>query len=106
MTTGYDIDGVLTAGFRPQIGDVVISGRTFAEYDEIAKSASSICPVYIRGVGRRGDKQHAGRFKASMIQMLGVTTFYEDDPIQIAIIQSINPDCKVIHVTVNNEVAE
>ena len=31
--TGYDIDGVLTAGFVPTKKDVVISGRTFAEYD-------------------------------------------------------------------------
>lgn len=103
---GYDIDGVLTSGFTPQPNDVVISGRTFVEYDNTAKNAALICPVYIRGVGRRGDKQHAGRFKANMIQILGVTRFYEDDPVQIAIIQMQNPDCEIIHVTENREITE
>lgn len=97
--TGYDIDGVLTAGYRPQRGDVVISGRTFAEYDETCRRAAEICPVYIRGSGKFGDDSDAGEFKAMMIKRLGVTTFYEDSGTQIEIIKRLNPDVEIIHVT-------
>lgn len=98
MLQGYDIDGVLTAGFTPSGDDVVISGRTFAEYDETAKAAAQICPVYIRGVGIYGDRMHAARFKAQIIQHLGVGRFYEDDPLQATIITRFAPDCEVILV--------
>ncbi len=96
--TGYDIDGVVTEGFVPKPGDVVISGRTFAEYDQEAKRASQICPVYIRGAGRFGDDADAGSFKAMMIQRLGVTKFYEDCETQIEIIKRINPNVEIVHV--------
>lgn len=95
---GYDIDGVLTNGYRPSPGDVVISGRTFPEYDDTAKRAAQICPVYIRGIGRFGDDQHAGEFKAEMITRLGVTKFYEDSPVQIEIIRSRCPHVEIVHV--------
>lgn len=95
---GYDIDGVLTKGYQPSPGDVVISGRTFQEYDAAAKRAAQICPVYIRGVGKFGDDKHAGEFKASMIKQLGVTKFYEDSATQISIIKRVNPDCEIVHV--------
>lgn len=93
---GYDIDGVLTAGVKPVGNYVVISGRTFAEYDDFAKKASSLAPVYIRGVGKYGDRIDAGNFKATMINLLGVTEFHEDDDIQINIITLNCPNCKVI----------
>lgn len=98
--TGYDIDGVLT---RPDAdwqidGAVVISGRTFGEYDETARRAAQICPVYIRGAGAFGDVVAAANFKASMIEYLGVTQFHEDDPTQIAIIRERCPGCEVVPV--------
>ena len=92
---GYDIDGVLTAGVNPMGNYVVISGRTFAEYDDFAKRAASLAPVYIRGVGAFGDRGHTGSFKASMINLLGVTEFHEDD-VQIEIIRNNCTNCKVI----------
>ena len=92
---GYDIDGVLTNGVKPEGDFVVISGRTFAEYDSVAKMAAQIAPVYIRGSGAYGDREDAGLFKARMIRLLGVTEFFEDDPIQANIIQEMNPDCKI-----------
>ena len=95
---GYDIDGVLTGGFAIEFPAVVISGRTFAEYDDFAKAAANVCPVYIRGVGEYGDQQAAGEWKAEMIIKLGVTKFYEDDPVQIAVINELAPDCVVVQV--------
>lgn len=95
---GYDIDGVLTAGCDIELPAVVISGRTFAEYDDFAKAAAKICPVYIRGVGAYGDQFAAGLWKAEMILKLGVTKFYEDDPVQIAIINELAPDCVIVQI--------
>jgi len=96
--TGYDIDGVLTQGHVPKKGDVVISGRTFAEYDETAQRAANICPVYIRGVGAYGDYRHAAEFKAQTINRLGVDVFYEDDKRQARIISRLAPHCKLVIV--------
>ena len=36
--------------------------------------------------GTYGNRHHAGRFKAQMIVHLAVGRFYEDDPLQAAII--------------------
>lgn len=94
--TGYDIDGVLTAGVEIEPNSVVISGRTWAEYDDFAKEAAQKCPVYIRGTGTYGNAEAAGQFKAQMIKMLGVTKFYEDDPYQADLIRAWNPNCEVI----------
>lgn len=93
---GYDIDGVLTSGIVPEKDSVVISGRTFAEYDDFAKQAAQLCPVYIRGVGEFGDRVGAGFFKAKMIKHLEVTEFYEDDDLQISIIKEECPNI-IIH---------
>lgn len=94
----YDIDGVLTAGIKPSGNYVIISGRTFEEYDDFAKRAALLAPVYIRGTGLKGDRVHAGHFKAMMVKMLGVTEFHEDEDFQIEIIKAINPGCKCIKV--------
>ena len=96
--TGYDLDGVITAGVEPDPGAVVITGRTFAEYDQVCKDIAQRFPLYIRGVGEHGDHEHAGLFKSVMVKMLGVTKFYEDEPVQAEMIQSDNPDCEVIVV--------
>lgn len=83
---GYDIDGTLT-GQESLGGCVVISGRTFAEYDETCKRLAQRCPVYIRGVGAYGDQNAAGLFKAQICRMLNVTDYYEDDPVQAQLIR-------------------
>lgn len=96
MLTGYDIDGVISAGIEPTGDYVIISGRTFSEYDDLCRSLASKAPLYIRGAGKRGDRVHAGRFKAAIIEILSVATFHEDDPIQAEIIRSVCPFCEVV----------
>jgi len=95
---GYDLDGTLTTGLTPINPYVVISGRTFQEYNELTKELAQKVPVYIRGTGNYGDQQHSGRFKAYMINLLGVDEFYEDDPVQIKIITELCKSCKIIQV--------
>lgn len=96
MLRGYDIDGVLSRGVVPIQPYVVLSGRTFVEYDDTVKELAQDAPVYIRGVGAYGDHQHAGEFKAAMINLLGVLEFHEDRPLQVAIIRERCPNCIVI----------
>jgi hypothetical protein len=103
---GYDIDGVVTKGLLTvqhgyNSGMVIISGRTFAEYDDLARRLASLCPVYIRGVGEYGDVVAAGEFKAMMIKHLGVDTYYEDDPLQASIIRKYCPLTVVVEVGEN-----
>jgi len=99
---GYDIDGVLARPGKKPVDPiqpyVVISGRTFHEYDYVCKAMARYAPVYIRGTGKFGDAEAAGQFKARMIQLLGVTEFYEDDPRQAEIIEESCPLVKVILV--------
>ena len=60
------------------------------EWNDVVKKLANKAPVYIRGTGKYGDQYHAGKFKADMINMLGINEFYEDDPIQINIINPID----------------
>jgi hypothetical protein len=94
---GYDIDGVCSKGIEKKTPCVIISGRTFAEYknDKHCPELSDMYPVYIRGVGKFGDRIAAGNFKAMMINYLGVTEFYEDDIVQADIIKVNCNNCKV-----------
>lgn len=103
---GYDIDGVLTIGVKPKEPYVVISGRTFSEYNDYVKQIASVNPVYIRGNGRLGDREHAGKFKAQMINLLGVREFYEDDEVQMQIIKKQCSTCRVFHVKSNTDIIE
>ena len=96
MLRAYDIDGVLTANVDPLAPYVVISGRTFAEYDDTARRIAAAAPVYIRGWGAVGDRIEAAEFKAAMIQLLGVDEFHEDDELQAGIIRALAPGCLVV----------
>lgn len=101
---GYDLDGVLslvkpTSDIKRELfpvpeGSVCISGRTFAEYDDLCKKVALKMPLYIRGVGAYGDRQAAAEFKVMMIRHLNVTLFLEDDLYQAAHIRRYT-DCEV-----------
>ena len=93
-----DFDGTFgkdTVPMPPSEPQFVISGRTFQEYDGNIGRIAKDMPVYIRGSGEVGDAAHAGKFKAEMIEKLGVTHFLEDDPTQIAIIRKKCPNVVV-----------
>lgn len=93
---GTDLEGTFSLSSG---ATVCISGRTFAEYDHVAKAVASQMPLYIRGHGTYGDRHHAGGFKALMINELGVTKYFEDDPLQADIIRMLCPFCEVVLVT-------
>lgn len=92
-----DLDGVFGRQLDPA-PSVVISGRTWSEYDLVARTVAQQMPLYIRGQGVYGDRMAAAKFKAKMIELLGVTRFYEDDELQISVISTLCPRVDVVHV--------
>lgn len=101
--TGYDIDGVLTAGIRPEPGSphVVISGRLHTEWYatvEFLRGLGVTGAVYLRPYGEYGDRKAAGNWKGMMVSLLGCSRFYEDDPYQAALVKEMNPSCDVVLV--------
>lgn len=91
-----DLDG--TFGRCPEPAPVLcISGRTWAEYDDRARSVAQTMPLYIRGVGAYGDRLAAAYFKRDMIRLLGVTRYYEDDPLQADV---ITRECQGVEVVI------
>ena len=97
MTVATDLDGTYGwAMLQDPPPTVCISGRTWAEYDNVARTVAATMPLYIRGEGVYGDQEHAGQFKAAMCDALNVTRFYEDDPVQADIIRRLNMDVEVV----------
>ena len=96
MLKAYDYDGVISAGVRPQHPFVIITGRLFVDYCDELRELAQLVPVYIRGVGPFRDHDDIAKFKAMMINHLGVTEFHEDRDDQIAIIEELCPDCVVV----------
>lgn len=80
---GYDFDGVITAGVTPHRSGVIITGRSYEEAPEIndyLKGRGIFNPVYYCPV-KFSEKTHekSAEWKATMIKLLGVTKFFEDE---------------------------
>lgn len=97
---GYDCDGVLIP-LKVSVADrfVIISGRLCDEWSRTITEVGRFgMPVYLRPYGVYGDIEAAGRWKSEMINALGVTTFFEDNPRQAEIIRASCSSCSVVMV--------
>jgi hypothetical protein len=97
---GYDIDGVLVPRkVTPIHPYIVISGRLFHDWPKTIRELSDIdSAIYLRPF-RRDDVAECGAWKAAIINLAGVTEFFEDDPTQAAVICERCPQCLVHLVT-------
>ncbi len=97
---GYDVDGVLVPrNVEPVAPYVVITGRTSRGWDTNLDALAREASVYtFPHRDHQNDVIAAGMWKASMVNLLGVTTFYEDDPVQAEIIRLECPGCDVVLV--------
>ena len=96
----YDIDGVLIPGkVEPQHPYIVISGRMPHDWPRTMVELNSPVAVYLRSFGADGDHEAAGAWKAAIINLAGVTEFWEDVPKQAEIIHARCPACLVHLVT-------
>ena len=109
----YDFDGVTSEGIvYPQSPhDVIITGRTFQESEVVyarmeelgIRNAVYFNPIHYKD---RGDhtvsaRSSSGKHKATIISLLkaqevNIKEFYEDDPLQKAIIEEAHPDLEVV----------
>jgi len=95
---GYDIDGVLVPRrVEPIHPYIVISGRRFHEWPRTIVELQSPSAIYLRPFGADGDHEAAGVWKAMVINLAGVTEFWEDVPRQAQIIRERCPAC-IVHL--------
>jgi hypothetical protein len=115
---GYDFDGVVSIGVTPRwTDDIIITGRCIdeAEYvrEYVTKNTGFIGEIIFNPMtlAERGNhtvqaRTYSGEHKARTIKKLredgfNLTRFFEDDPIQKAIIEEANPDVEVVHIVSN-----
>lgn len=113
----YDFDGVVSIGIRPRFSDdIIITGRCQEEapyvFEKLAEMGIS-CTVMFNPMTleERGNhtvqaRTYSGLHKAKTISTLRqegieVIRFFEDDPVQKAIIEEQHPDLEIVHVVSN-----
>lgn len=98
----FDFDGVVTAGYYPARGDIIITGRCVDEaevvYEYLQKRVGYLVPVFFNPVMYilRGDKteaarRHSAQHKISTLCRLfenkvPIESFVEDDALQFNLI--------------------
>ena len=88
LLNGYDIDGTLTAGVVPQEPYIVITGRGPDEDDAYVETLRQNAQVFMRPASWPATSEGKGEFKSVIISVMGVTHFWENDPIQVDIIRA------------------
>jgi acid phosphatase class B len=92
----YDIDGVLTKGLKPDIDDVIITGRSYMEASETYSmlfKKGIFNAVYFNPLSFDSKTiEESGKWKGNMAKKLNINIFYEDDKRQIKIIKEIYPE--------------
>lgn len=108
----YDIDGVIyinetLVGLTPQPEDIIITGRSFEEYDETIEMLESrgiknkvyFNPLPFDEKTRISSGQHKGTILKELIsQGNNIGIHFEDDEIQIEEIKKLVPSINVIHI--------
>jgi len=110
----YDFDGVVSLGIRPRFSDdIIITGRCQEESPYVFEKLSEMgisCNVMFNQMtlAERGDhtvqaRTYSGLHKAKTIkelkeQGIEVVRFFEDDPVQKAIIEENHPNLEVVHI--------
>jgi hypothetical protein len=113
----YDFDGVVSLGIRPRFSDdIIITGRCQEESPYVFEKLSEMgisCNVMFNQMtlAERGDhtvqaRTYSGLHKAKTIkelkeQGIEVVRFFEDDPVQKAIIEENHPNLEVVHIVSN-----
>ena len=92
MIHGFDIDGVITEGVIPTPDGVVITGRSYETAPEtyhMLHKKGIFNPVYFNPVAYGGTSlENSALWKAEVINRVGISKFYEDDPRQYDIIKA------------------
>jgi hypothetical protein len=103
MVNGFDCDGVITVGLYPGPDDIIITGRSYEEQREtleMLKKKGITNPVYFNPVKfKEKTRESSGQHKVNVLRTQPeITVFFEDDPIQKAVIEEALPDVTVVHI--------
>lgn len=107
LINGFDIDGVISVGIYPGKDDVIITGRSFEEIEEtnqLLLNKEIFNEAYFNDViFEQKTRKSSGYHKAMTIKKLEkdnikIVNFFEDDPIQAALIEKFCPTVNVIRV--------
>lgn len=98
MLCGYDYDRVWNEGYQDKNG-IIITGRSYEEYPrtmaELKKDSNYSVPIYFNPLkADETNQENSGEWKSEMINKLGITDFWEDDPVQVDIIK-LKTGCNV-----------
>ena len=106
-----DFDGVIyfgenTIGTRPSEGDLIITGRSFQEREKTetwCKKFGITNQIFFSQVPEKlKTREISGYHKAitlrELLKTYSINLFFEDDPIQKAIIEAMVPEVKVVHL--------
>lgn len=113
----YDIDGVVylgegRKGLLPRFGDVIITGRSFEEYDitvrqfkKLGIDPSNVIHMAPWPIVQK-TREKSGLHKAyTLAKLVGsgynIQIHFEDDPIQAEIIRQFVPSVTVVMITHN-----
>lgn len=99
----FDIDGVISIGIHPGEEDIIITGRSIEEAKEtltMLRNRKIYNQVFFNYIPYdEKTREGSGYHKVNIIKTIGnIEIFYEDDPIQWAIIEKEIPDLKVVHI--------
>lgn len=103
ILNGYEIDGIFDAprihGFRPQAPYVIVTGRKYCDWSRTIREVGTLAPIYMRPDGNTGqDSSKSAQWKARMINLLGITTFYESNFDQFTELCRLAIFCNVVFV--------
>ena len=110
----YDFDKVITNGVYPSNRDVIVTGRSYEEYsyvyEYLKRNHIPLIPIYFNPIElkyRETDNDNArirsAYHKVSIVKLLlanrvPIRNFYEDEPIQYAIIKANLPQVECVLV--------
>ena len=90
---GYDLDGCITIGIKPERDGVIITGRSYErapETYEYLRSKGIFNVVYFNPVEYfEQTLENSAKWKAKIIEIFKIEEFIEDDPRQAKIIKSL-----------------
>lgn len=106
----FDIDGVIYMGnmyngLRPGPQDIIITGRSFEEAPETLyylKNRGIDNQVFFSPVKySQKTRELSGKHKANIINVMKPQIHFEDDEIQIEVIQRLCPEVQIVQIVHN-----
>lgn len=109
MIVAHDIECLIYPSLLPKhpYGEddkvVIISGRTFEEWEKSGKSIAKDFICYVRGSGETGDYIHSAYWKAFVINEIDVDVYFEEDPRQVTILRNTCTHTLIVDLSDDSE---